>query len=67
MRYYFLLESIVLRGGKHCFAGWEAMFCGLGSYVLLRGEPYPSPVRGGRRQRIYLHKDVPIGSGKMAA
>ncbi|HIZ91720.1 MAG TPA: hypothetical protein H9807_06350 [Candidatus Bacteroides merdavium] len=62
-----LSEKILFSFGKHCFAGRKAPFCGAGSDVLLRVGNISSPVRGGRRQRIYLHKDVPIGSGKMAA
>jgi len=45
----------------------KALFCGEESIVLQGGEPHSSPVRGGRRHRVYLHKDVPIGSGKMDA
>ena len=60
-------ESIALWRGKHCFAERKAPFCGEESDVLQGGEPYPRRCAVGRRQRIYLHKDVVVGSGKMAA
>ena len=62
-----LSEKILFSFGKNCFAGRKAPFCGLGSDVLRRGEPYPRRRRGGRRRRIYLPKDVAVGAGKMAA
>ena len=59
-----LSEKILFSFGKHCFAGRKAPFCGLGSDVFAERGAISPPVRGGRRRRIYLPKDVAVGAGK---